>query len=154
MKKMDKILVLRTAKMQVVELLMNSIGQDCDITFLAQSNIVDKLADKYPFAKVISIGDIYFNFTAFCGNVHLSEKFDRVYVLASGIEFTEYEEVFAIVEQIKCRQVILFNKNGIADVECRTVINRLKENVYFVFAWVYMKSVEIWYKHFGKKYRF
>lgn len=154
MDKRKKILVLRTAKMQVVNLLMESLGGDDSITFLAQSNIVGELKKIYPFAEVISIKDTYFSYDSFCKNVHLNSKYDYVYILASGVEFAEYEEVFEIVEHIKCKKIVLFNKNGIASVERCNVFKRIKEYLYFVFVKIFLRIEEFRFGHFGKNYRF
>lgn len=152
--KKRKILVLRTAKMQIVDLLMKNLRHEDSITFLAQSDIVDELKRMYPFAEVISIKDTYFSYDSFCKNVRLDKKYDFIYVLASGIEFAEYEEVFEIVEHIKCRNVVLFNKNGIAGIERRNVFRMIMENLYYVFVEIYLKTAGVWYEHFGRKYRF
>lgn len=152
--KKKKILVLRTAKMQVVDLLMKNLRHEGGITFLAQSNIVDELKERYPSAKVVSIGDTYFNYDSFCKNVRLNKRYDFIYVLASGIEFAEYEEVFEIVEHIKGRNVVLFNRNGIAGMERRNMSKKIRENLYFVFAKICLKTSGIWYEHFGRNYRF
>ena len=154
MTKKNRILVLRTAKMQVVDLLMENLGRECDITFLAQNNIIMELKKKYPYSEVISIHDTYFSYDSFRQNVHLNGKFDCIYVLASGITFTEYEEVFQIVEHIKHKKLILFNKNGIKSVEQHSVFNVLVDKIAAIFVGMYMVTVEFWYKYFGSNYRF
>lgn len=154
MKKKEKILILRTAKMQVVDLLMEQIDRDSEVTFLVQSNIVKEMKNKYPFAEVISINATYFSYESFCKNVKLHENFDTIYVLASGMNFDGYEEVFRIVECIKYRQLILFNGKGEKNVEQHTVANELKDSLYSVFAQIYMKGIEVWYKYRGRKVKF
>ena len=150
----EKILVLRTAKMQVVDLLMKEINKDSEITFLVQSNIVDEIKDKYPFVEVISIKETYFNYELFCKNVNLKKKFDVIYVLASGMTFGGYEEVFQIVEDIKHDQLVLFNGKGEKSIERNTYYRKLKDAVFSAFAQVYMKWIAIWYKYRGKNIKF
>lgn len=154
MTRKEKILILRTAKMHVVDLLMKEINKDCEVTFLVQTNAVDEIKDKYPFAEIISIQDTYFNYESFCRNVTLDKKFDTVYVLTSMVSFWGYEEVFMIVNRIKCRKLIFFNGKGEKQFEQRNCFSVILDNIYFVFAQTYMKAVAIWYENFGKKYKF
>lgn len=150
----EKILVLRTAKMQVVDMLLQELPKDSDITFLAQSNIVYELENKYPFAKVCSINGTYFSYKEFCENIAIREKFDSVYVLASGMSFDGYEEVFQIVESIRHKRLILYNGKGEKSIERDTFYRRLKDELYSFFSRLYMKWIGIWYKYRGKKIKF
>ena len=150
----EKVLIFRTAKMQVVDLLMEKIDKNDDLTFLVQPNVMDEIKSKFPYAKVISINDKYFNYASFCRNVKLKEKFDTVYVLASGTAFSGYEEVFEIIEHIKYKKLILFDGNGEEKVELHNVISIMKEYVFCGFAWLWLSCISIWYECFGKKYKF
>ena len=58
------------------------------------------------------------------------------------------------MEHIKGRNVVLFNRNGIAGMERRNMSKKIRENLYFVFVEIYLKMLEIWYEHFGRNYRF
>jgi len=154
LEKKEKILIFRTAKMQVVDCLMKQLGKEFEIIFLAQPGVVDELKNKYPFTEVLSIQDTYFSYESFCKYVTLDKKFDRIYVLASGSLFGGFEEVFKIITKIKYRKLILFNGKGEQQVEERKWFNIILDNIYFVFAQIYMKIAVVWYENFGKKYKF
>lgn len=154
MKRKERILIFRTAKMHVVDLLMEQLNKESEITFLVQTNVADEIRDKYPFAEVISIQDTYFNYASFCRNVTLDKKFDSVYVLTSMAFFWGYEEVFLIVDQIRYRKLILFNGKGEKQVERRNCFSVIVDNLYSIFAQIYMKIIAIWYENWGKKYKF
>lgn len=154
MKKKEKVLIFRTAKMQVVDCLMKQIDKESEIIFLAQTDVVDELKNKYPFAEVVSIQDTYFSYESFCKNVTLDKRFDRIYVLASGSLFGGFEEVFKIITEMKYRKLILFNGKGEQQVEERNCFKIILDNIYFVFAQAYMKIVAVWYEAFWKKYKF
>lgn len=140
--------------MQVVDCLMKKLDKESEILFLAQSDVVDELKNKYPFAEVLSIQDTYFSYESFCKNVTLNKKYDRIYVLASGVSFGGYEEIFKIVTRIKYQKLVFFNGNGEEQVEERNHFDVILDTVYFVFVQAYMRIVFIWYETLGKKYKF
>lgn len=140
--------------MQVMDLLIKRIENECEITLLAQPNIKDEIKRNYPFIKVISIMDNFFNYESFCQNVKLPERFDVVYIPASGMTFEGYEEVFSILKTIKYKKLILFNGKGEESIDNNNIIKTFLDAIYFIFVRCFMKVVDVWYEHFGRKYKF
>lgn len=140
----EKILVLRTANMRVIDMLMQKIDKSAQIVCLAQASSVNELRDKYPWIKVVSLQENYFNYKSYCTKVKLIEKFDTVYIPSSTLGFFEFEEVFQIVGDLKHKRKIFFNCEG------KLVVER-NRRIWNIFAGFYANMVSIYYIHIGRK---
>lgn len=150
MKKKEKVLIFRSAKMWVVDSLMKQIGKSCDVTFLVQPIVEKEIRNKYPFAEIISIRDSHFEYESFFKNVRLDEKYDTVYILSAGEFFWRYEEIFLIADKIKCQKLVMFNGKGERNVELQNFRSAVMNYVFFLIE----KIIAFWYRNFGKKYKF
>lgn len=147
----EKVLVLTCASITVIEKVMNKINPSAEITCLVQETSIQKISNQFKNVKVISLGETYFSYEAFCKNVKFTDKFDTVYIPSSAVGFHGFEEVFKITDEVNCKKVILFNCEGEETIEYRNAAGKLKEELYHLFIKIYLAVVTAWYKCIGQK---
>ena len=87
----EKVLVLTCASITVIEKVMNKINSSAEITCLVQETSIQKISNQFKNVKVISLGETYFSYEAFCKNVKFTDKF---LIDNDNYEFTlKYEDL-------------------------------------------------------------
>ncbi|MCI8752177.1 MAG: hypothetical protein HFH66_12640 [Lachnospiraceae bacterium] len=144
---MKKILVFRTGKISVFDLLMLKIlDENSEIMCFVQENIIDSIKQKYPSVHFISIKQNYFDYDSFLEKVYINnKKFDDIYIISSGIDFVGFDSIFKIIELFEYKNLIFFNKNGNIKIEKNTIFYKTKEKIYVFLIKIYIICINYFY---------
>lgn len=147
------ILVFRSAKMNVIDkLFIKLLNNNSDsITCLVQQNNYNQMKELYPKIKFISIHNDYFDYKDFKEKIDLSKKkYDEIIVPSSGKSFNDFDDIFKICDEIKCKRIVLFDCDGNEIVENCNFIYELKNIIESIFI-----KIEILYikKNYKKLFR-
>lgn len=109
-----KVLLFRTASDGVINQLLEELMhiEKISIEGFAQHSAVEKCAKKYPTVKWIDSGVEIFSEDA--GGVELIENtfYDEIYIPCSTQRFTNFENIFFLLEHLSYEKVILYDCNG------------------------------------------
>ena len=119
---MKKILIIRSANMQILEKLICYIKkkypdkQKYQLYILIQKECIQDFCNKYKEIICIEKEDGFFSYSKFKNNKELTSKlkklnFNEVYIPSSNINFDQFYETFLIASQIKTDKHILVNCN-------------------------------------------